>query len=488
MGKRIVAVTACAAGIAHTYMAAESLEVAAKEEGYDIKVETQGSIGAENVLTEEDIEKADVVIIAADINIDLVRFSGKKLLKVRSVEAIQDSKKLIEKAFNEAQIFGKKGTKVGNVTLGKTKENSFFKHIMSGISYMIPMVIGAGLLLAVANIFAFQKDDLGRIVKWGFDTSTGVGILMQRLFTVGQVGFKLMIPLFAGFVANSIADKPAIAPAMIGAYIANDAELLGAKTGGGFIAAIIVAFIVGYLVKALKKIKWPKILQPLVPIMIIPLISIFLISMIVFYVIGGPISGMMNSLYNSLTYLNNTYTSAPIIMGAIIGAMIGFDLGGPINKTALIFGTAIFTDTVAKFGIQNANFVPQTASQAAISVAPLGVWLASILFKNKFTKNEKISANAAFGMGIVGVTEGAIPFAASDPVRMIIANVAGSAVAGGLVAAFGVKFYGGIGSPLGAIIGYIEQPIPIITWVFSVMAGVLVTALIIGFTKRKGVE
>ena len=369
------------------------------------------------------------------------------------------------------------------MTLGKT-ENNFVKHIMSGISYMTPMVIASGILLAIANIFAFQANELGQIVNWGFDTSTQMGFFMSKLFEVGQVGFKLMIPLFAAFVANSIADKPAIAPAMIGAYLVNDATYLGTQTGGGFLGAILVAFIVGYLLKGLKKIKWPNILQPLLAIMIIPLIATFAIMVIVTYLIGSPIAGLMDSLYSGLTTLNETFAGAPFIIGAIIGGMIGFDFGGPVNKTALIFGTAVYTDTVAKFGIANANFVPQTATQAAISVAPLGIWLASVLFKNKFTKNEKISASSAFGMGMVGVTEGAIPFAASNPVQMITASVAGSALAGGLASITGCKFYGGIGSPLGAVIGYIEQPVPFITWILCIFAGILVTALIIGFWRK----
>lgn len=484
MAKKIIAVTACAAGIAHTYMAAESIEKAAKELGYEVKVETDGAIGAENKLTAEDIDSADLVIIAADIKIDPIRFTGKKLFVTDSNDAINDGKILIERAEKEATVFGKKGGKVGKIQIGSNKEKvNFFTHVMSGISYMIPMVIAAGLILTIANLYAFQRDDLGRIVKWGFDTSTPMGQLMSNMFQVGQVGFKLMIPLFAGFVANSIADKPAIAPAMIGAYIANDAELLHAKSGGGFIAAILVAFIVGYFVKVLKKIKWPKILQPIVPIMIIPFIATLFISLVVFYIIGQPIASGMDSLYAWLNWINKSSASAPIILGAVIGAMIGFDLGGPINKTALIFGTAIFTDTMTKYGIQNANFVPGTAAQAAISVAPLGVWLASMIWKKKFTTDEKAAASAALGMGLVGVTEGAIPFVAADPIRMIIANVSGSAVAGGLVAATGCKFYGGIGSPLGTFSGYIEQPIPFVTWIVCVCAGIAVTALIIGLTR-----
>lgn len=479
----IVAITACAVGIAHTYMAADGLKEAAKKRNWKIKVETQGSVGAENQLTDKEIENADLVIIAADVNVDLMRFVGKKVYKTASIEAIDNADEVLDLALEKAEVFGAKGTKVGNVELGKT-DNEFVKHIMSGISYMVPMCIAAGLLLAIANIFAFQKNELGQIVCWGFDTETSMGYFMQKLFYTGQVGFKLMIPLFAGFVAKSIADKPAIAPAMIGAYLANDPEFLGTETGGGFLAAILVAFLVGYFVKYLKGLSWPKILQPLLGIMILPLIATFAIVVVELYLLGGPIASMMDWLYTTLTELNNTYSQAPFIIGAVIGAMMGFDFGGPVNKTALIFGTAVFTDTVAKYGIQNANFVPGTAAQAAISVAPLGIWLASIMFKDKFTYEEKVAANSAFGMGIVGVTEGAIPFAASNPVQIITASVAGSALAGGLVGITGCKFYGGIGSPLGTFIGYIEQPIPFITWIGCTFAGIFLTAIIIGLWRK----
>ncbi|MDF2152851.1 fructose-specific PTS transporter subunit EIIC [Vibrio sp. CAU 1672] len=480
----VVAVTGCAAGIAHTYMAARALEDAGKEHGFHIKVETNGSIGAENVLTEEDIAKADVVVLASDIEVDKARFAGKKIYVTRPKVAMKDAKALVDLAMKEGTVFGGKGTEVGNITLGKTSENGFIQHVMSGISYMVPMVISAGLLLAIANVFAFQRDELGRLVAWGFDQSTPIGELMFHLFKVGQVGFLLMIPLFAGFVANSIASKPAIAPAMIGAYIANDASFLGTETGGGFLSAILVAFLVGYMVRYLKMVPWPKICKPLLPIMIIPLIATFLITVIVKYMIGTPIAMGMSALYEWLTWMTTTYASSTFIIGAIIGAMIGFDFGGPVNKTALIFGTAVWTDTVAKYGIEGANFVPGTAAQAAISVAPLGIFLASKLFKNKFTDTEKVSADSAFGMGIVGVTEGAIPFAAAHPVQMITASVAGSALAGGLVGFFDVKFYGGIGSPLGTFIGYIEQPIPFVTWILCTMSGITLTALIIGLWRK----
>ncbi|MEF2509373.1 PTS fructose transporter subunit IIB [Vibrio mimicus] len=489
MSHIIVAITACPAGIAHTYMAARALEALEQEHGFKVKVETQGSIGAENILSEQDIAAADVVIIASDVEIELARFVGKRIYKTRPKMAIKDAKALVDIALKEAEVFGAKGTEVGNITLGKTNENGFIQHIMSGISYMVPMVISAGLLLAIANIFAFQKDELGRMVAWGFDQSDPLGDLMFHLFLVGKVGFTLMIPLFAGFVANSIASRPAIAPAMIGAYIANDGGFLGTETGGGFLSAILVAFIVGYFVHCLKMIRWPKLLQPLVPIMILPLIATFFITIVVKYMIGGPIASGMGAMYDWLTWLTTNYSASTFVIGAIIGAMMGFDLGGPVNKTALIFGTAVFTDTVAKYGIEGANFVPATAAQAAISVAPLGIFVASQLFKNKFSSTEKIAANSAFGMGIVGVTEGAIPFAAAHPIQIITASVVGSALAGGLVGLFDVKFYGGIGSPLGTFVGYIEQPIPFVTWILCTFAGITVTALIIGLWRKPiGVE
>lgn len=484
MDINVVAITACSSGIAHTYMAAEALEVAGEEHGFKIKVETQGSIGTENILTEQEIAAADVVIFASDIKIEMARFAGKKIYKTNPKAAIRDARGLVELAMKEGTIFGAKGTEIGNITLGKTSEDGFIQHIMSGISYMVPMVIAAGLLMAIANVFAFQKDDMGRMVAWGFDQTDPLGDFMFHLFKIGQVGFLLMIPLFAGFVANSIASKPAIAPAMIGAYIANDPSFLGTETGGGFLSAILVAFIVGYVVRFLKALPWPKFLKPIMPIMILPMIATLIIMIIVKYVIGVPIASGMSAMYDGLNWLTTNYASSTFLIGAVIGMMIGFDFGGPVNKTALIFGTAVFTDTVAKFGLEGANFIPGTAAQAAISVAPLGIFLASKLFKNKFSATEKVSANSAFGMGMVGITEGAIPFAATRPLQMITASVAGSGLAGGLVGFFDVKFYGGIGSPIGTFIGYIEAPIPFVTWILCTLSGITLTALIIGLWRR----
>lgn len=478
---KIVGITSCPAGIAHTYMAAESLIRNSNELGYSIKIEKQGSMGVEDELTEEEIKNAEVVVIAVNAKVDLTRFDGKRLFETTATKAIKDAKSVIRQAYANANLHKSNiRIQIGN----STKGDSIVSHIMNGISFMVPMAIAAGLLLAIANIFAFQRNELGQIVNWGFDMNTQLGYFMGKLFRVGQIGLLLMIPLFAGFMANSIAGKPAMAPAMIGAYIANDASYLDTKSGGGFLAAILVACIVGYFVRWLSSISWPKIFKPLLGIMIFPLLATLMIMIVVTYLLGTPIAVTMNSLYTGLTHLSNTYAAFPIVIGAILGGMIGFDFGGPINKTALIFAGAVSADTIAQYGIQGANLVPSTAVQAAISIAPLGVWLSALLFKNKFTEEEKIMASSAFGMGIVGVSEGALPFVATHPLQMIVASTIGSAVSGALVILTGCVFYGGIGSPLGTIIGYIVQPVPIVTWVGCTSVGILVTACIIGFWRK----
>lgn len=487
---KIVAVTSCAAGISHTFMAEEALKEAGRQTGDEIRVETRGNIGVQTPLTAEEIRHAELVIIASDVTIALEPFAGKRVHQVSTNAVIADAAGVIADAqIHAVQLPGRieaaKGTKVGGVvTIGTSRHNAFFRHTMSGVGYMIPMAT-CGLLLALANIFAFNTDVQGHLINWGFNEHTALGYFMSHLFMVGKVGFTLMIPLFAGFVANSIADRPAIAPAMIGAYIANDPTFLGTKTGGSFLAALLIAFIVGYLVLALKRIPWPKILQPSVPIMIIPVISTFLIFVFVLYGIGKPISLAMDTMYQGLNELITVHQGSSFLIGAVIGGMIGFDFGGPINKTAYVFSTAVYVDTLGQYGVQGANLLPFTAVQAAISIAPLGVFVASRLFSHHFTAEEKNTANAACAMGLVGVSEGAIPFAAAHPIQLIVASVCGSALAGGLVGLWGIKNYGGLGSPLGTIIGYIEQPWPILSWLLCTGAGILLTAVIIGVWRCK---
>lgn len=478
---QVIGITSCPTGIAHTYMAAESLTAAAQEMGHSVKIEKQGSMGIEDKLTNEEIKNAEVIVIAVNANVDLTRFDGKKIYQTTASKAIADGKSIISKAYANATLH-KSNIKIQIGSSGNG--DSIVSHIMNGISFMVPMAIGAGLLLAIANIFAFQKNDLGQIVNWGFDMETHLGYFMGKLFNVGQIGFMLMIPIFAGFMANSIGGKPAMAPAMIGAYIANDGAYLGAKAGGGFLAAILVAIIVGYFVRWMSTLSWPKLFKPLLGIMVFPLLATLMIMIVVTYLLGTPVALLMNGMYEGLNYFTETYVAFPIFIGALLGAMIGFDFGGPVNKTAYIFAGAVSADTIAQYGIQNANLIPNTAVQAAISIAPLGVWLASLLFKNKFTEDEKITASSAFGMGIVGVSEGALPFVAKDPVIMIVASSIGSAISSALVIATGCINYGGIGSPLGTIVGYIVQPIPVVTWLFCTFTGIFVTACIIGFWRK----
>ncbi len=487
MIKKFVAVTGCAAGIAHTYMAQESLEKAAKKLGIEGKVETQGTIGTENELTGKDIEEADVVIIAADINIELDRFIGKKVLRVDTNTAIKDPELLIKSAFEKAVLHSGKGTKVGGMMEIGSSSNKVVRYLMSGLTDMIPVTIAAGLLLAVANAFAFRPDPSNPdLVVWGF-TKDGLGIFLSKMFELGQIGFTLMIPVFAAGVARAIGDKPAVAPAFIAGYIINSPEFLGTETGAGFLGAIFVGFGVGYFVLMLKKIPWPKMIMPVVPIMIIPLITTFVFYIIIYYFVGQPISSGMNTLYTFINSITINYKAAPIVYGAILGGMMGSDLGGPVNKTALLVGSAIFVDTMAQFGPEGVNAIPQAATCAAISVAPLGGAIATWLFKKRFSTEERALGSSAFVMGMVGVTEGAIPFAAAHP-RLIIANILSSALAGALVASAGIHFYGGVGSPLGAVLGYTTGPsYSALIWIAYILLAASVNALLYGLLLRKRV-
>ncbi|EUJ21393.1 PTS fructose transporter subunit IIC [Listeria aquatica] len=483
--KKIVGVTACAAGIAHTYMAQAALEKAAEELGIDAKIETQGTIGTENALTEKEIAEADLVIIASDIAIDKSRFIGKKLFETDTNHALKDASVLLSEAMEKATIHGGKGTKVGGKMEIGTSSNKFVQYLMSGLSDMIPVTIAAGLLLAIANTMAFHPDpNNADLVVWGF-SDTASGEFFSKLFDLGKVGFTLMIPIFAAGVARAIGDKPAVAPAFIAGYIINDPKFLGAETGAGFIGAILVGFGVGFMVKALKKIKWPELIKPIVPILIIPVIATFISFVVIYYLIGQPIAGLMNSLYSFINDLTLNNAAAPIIYGAVLGGMMGVDMGGPINKTALLVSSAIFVDTMNQFGPTGVNAIPQAATGAAIAVAPLGAGIATLLFKKYFTTEERTLGSSALVMGMVGVTEGAIPFAAAHP-SLIIANTISSAVSGALVASMGIQFYGGVGSPLGAFVGYTTGPeMSWLLWIVAILFAAFLNALLYRFLLRK---
>ncbi|EGP5126872.1 PTS fructose transporter subunit IIABC [Enterococcus faecium] len=442
---KIVGITACAAGIAHTYMAQAAIEEAAKELGIEAKVEAQGTIGTENELTSKEIDEADLVIIAADINIDKGRFGGKKLVEIDTNTVLKDPQKVIQDGLQNATVFGAKGTKInGNIEIG-TSSNKFVRYLMSGLTDMIPVTIAAGLLLAIANAMAFHPDpNNADLVVWGFQETTS-GEFFSKLFDLGKVGFTLMIPIFAAGVARAIGDKPAVAPTFIAGYIINDPTFLKTETGAGFIGAILVGFGVGYLVKMLKKIPYPHLLKPVVPILIIPLIATFISFVIIYYLIGRPIAAGMNGLYDVINHVTVAYAAAPILYGAILGGMMG----------------------------------------AAIAVAPLGAGIATLLFKKYFTTEERALGSSALVMGMVGVTEGDIPFAAANP-SLIIANTISSAISGGLVASMGIQFYGGVGSPLGAFVGYTTGPkLSWLLWIVAILFASLVNAFLYRFFLRK---
>lgn len=449
----IVAITSCAAGIAHTYMAKEAIEQGCKEKGWEVKVETQGAMGAENELTQQEIDKADYVLIAADVTINKLRFVSKKMLVVDTNEAILNPVKLLDSLESRATIFSGKGEKIAGTEIG-TSSNKFVRHLMSGISDMVPIAIAAGLLLAVANVFAFKPDPVNPdLVIWAF-YDTPLDQFMEAMFNLGKVGFTLMIPILAAGIARSIADKPAVPAAFMGAYIINDPTFLGTEAGAGFLGAILVGFMAGYIVLFMKKIKWPKVIIPVVALLIIPLVSTFLVFCMIYFFIGQPLALFMTALYDFINYITIEYAYAPLIYGCILGAMMGFDLGGPVNKTAMLVSSAIFVDTMTMYGPEGVNAIPQAATGAAIAVAPIGAGLATLIARKRFTIEERTLGSSALIMGMVGVTEGAIPFAARRP-QLIIANTISSGIAGGLVAMLGLQFYGGIGSPLGCIVGYV---------------------------------
>ncbi|SNS98118.1 PTS system D-fructose-specific IIB component (F1P-forming), Frc family /PTS system D-fructose-specific IIC component (F1P-forming), Frc family [Anaerovirgula multivorans] len=451
---KLVAITSCPTGIAHTYMAAEALEKAAKKKGIDIKVETQGSVGVENELTMEEIQKAHAVIIAAGATISKERFEGKAILEVGVSEAIKDAEGLIERA---TKLEAKKpdlSKQVEDIKKQRSEERTgAFKHLMAGVSFMLPLVVAGGLIIALSFIFgieAFQEE----------------GTLAAALMQIGEgAAFGLMIPILAGYIAYSIADRPGLAPGLIGGALAS-------QIGAGFIGGLIAGLIAGYTAEFLKKtIKLPKGLEGLKPILILPLLSSLFVGLLMIYVIGIPVKGIMDVMKAWLQGLSGTNA---LLLGAILGAMMAFDMGGPINKTAYTFAV----------GLLGANvFEPQAAVMAAGMTPPLGLALATVLYKNKFSKGEIEAGKAAWVMGLAFITEGAIPFAAADPVRVIPSIIAGSAVAGALSMVFGAT----LRAPHG---GLFVLPIPNAVgnlggYAVAIIVGTVVTALLTGLLKKK---
>ncbi|NBE52488.1 fructose-specific PTS transporter subunit EIIC [Streptomyces boluensis] len=469
--RKLVAVTACPTGIAHTYMAAEKLQQAAEGLGIDMKVETQGSIGVENALSDNDVRDADGVIIAADKEVDLERFAGKKILSVGVAEGIRHPEELIERV-QGAPVHGGGGSAPPGGAIGAGggggKERSLaYKALMNGVSYMIPFVVVGGLLIAISLSLGGHTDPQGGLVIP--DDS-----FWKHVNDIGVIGFTLMVPILSGYIAYAIGDRPALVPGMIGGWIANTGELYDSEAGAGFIGAIVTGFLAGYLVLWIKKIKVPKFAQPIMPIIVIPIVSTTALGLFFIYVIGKPIAWIFEHLTSWLSGMTGT---SAILLGAILGLMIAFDMGGPVNKTAFLFGAGL---------IASGNQTVMGMCAAAIPVMPLGQGLATLIRKKHYTEQERETGLAALFMGFFGISEGAIPFAAARPAQVIPANMLGGAVAGAIAGQAGVEDAVPHGGPIVAVLGAVGG---VAMFFVAVAIGSVVTALttvtLVDISERK---
>ncbi|MEU0073028.1 fructose-specific PTS transporter subunit EIIC [Streptomyces sp. NPDC006332] len=452
---KLLAVTACPTGIAHTYMAAEKLAQAAASRGIEMKVETQGSIGAENVLDDNDVSSADGVIVAADKDVDLSRFVGKRVLTVGVAEGIRRPEQLIERV-RSAPVHAPGGATAPTAAHGGGKERSVaYKALMNGVSYMIPFVVVGGLLIAISLSLGGHTDPSGGLVipKDSF---------WMDVNNIGVIGFTLMVPILSGYIAYAIGDRPALVPGMVGGWIANTGSLYDSKAGAGFIGAIVTGFLAGYLVLWIKKVKVPKFVQPIMPIIVIPIVATTALGLFFVYVIGKPISWVFEHLTDWLSGMTGT---SAILLGAILGLMIAFDMGGPVNKTAFLFGAGL---------IATGNQTVMGMCAAAIPVMPLGQGLATLIRKRLYTEQERETGLASLFMGCFGISEGAIPFAAARPAQVIPANMLGGAVAGAVAGVAGVEDAVPHGGPIVAVLGAVSG-VPM--FFVAVVIGTVVTAL-----------
>jgi len=452
----IVAVTGCPTGIAHTYMAADSLKAKAAEMGVDIKVETNGSGGAKNVLTNEEIEKATAVIIAADINVEMERFKGKHVIQAAVAEGIRRPEQLINKALKQdAPIFKGNGSQTEKAADQKGSRTGFYKHLMNGVSNMLPFVVGGGILIAICFMFgynSFKPDD------------ATYNPISEALMTIGGGNaFGLIVPVLAGFIALSIADRPGFAPGMVGGMMA-------ASGGAVFLGGLVAGFLAGYVVLLLKKVfaGLPRSLEGIKSILLYPLLGIAITGFIMLYVVNKPVAWLNGTIADWLTGIG---TGNAVLLGIVLGLMMSFDMGGPVNKAAYVFGTGLLASGV---------YEPMAAIMAAGMVPPLAIALATTFFKNKFNDQDRDAGKACYVMGLSFITEGAIPFAAADPLRVIPSVMAGSAIAGALSMAFGI----GLRAPHGGIFVVPLVENGALLYALAILVGSVVSALLIGFLKK----
>lgn len=475
---RILAITACPTGIAHTYMAAENLTAAAQELGFDLQVETHGSIGVEGAFTPADIEAADAILIGADTVINKERFVGKRLLATGVDDAIKRPKELLRQSleantFTDRQLQKQQADQSGQDE-GATSSSSgiagvgqtMYKALMNGVSHMIPFVVTGGLLLAVALSIG------------GTPTPEGLAIPEDSFwFTISELGtlaFSLMVPVLSGYIAVGIADRPGLAPGLITGFIATTGSLYGSEAGAGFLGGIVTGILSGYVALGIRKIPVHKFIAPIWPIIVIPILTTLIVGLAFIWLIGAPIA----SVFAALTeYLAGMQGASVLVLGAIIGAMMAFDMGGPFNKTAFLFGGGM---------IASGNALPMGMAAAAIAVPPLAVGLATLIRHAWFTKAERDSGIAALFMGFFGITEGAIPLAAARPLQVIPANVVGGAIAGALAGAFGAADHVMHGGPIVALLGAVDN---VVGFFIAMAAGVAATTILIlvlvGLTQKK---
>ncbi|MHC5564195.1 PTS mannose transporter subunit IIABC [Bacillus spizizenii] len=458
---KLLAITSCPNGIAHTYMAAENLQKAADRLGVSIKVETQGGVGVENELTKEEIREADAIIIAADRSVNKDRFIGKKLLSVGVQDGIRKPEELIQKALSGDIPVYRSASKSESGNHQEKKQNPIYRHLMNGVSFMVPFIVVGGLLIAIALTLGGEKTPKGLVIP---DDS-----FWKTIEQIGSASFSFMIPILAGYIAYSIADKPGLVPGMIGGYIAATGSFYDSASGAGFLGGIIAGFLAGYAALGIKKLKVPKAIQPIMPIIIIPVFASLIVGLAFVFLIGAPVAQIFTSL---TVWLAGMKGSSSILLALILGAMISFDMGGPVNKVAFLFGSAM---------IGEGNYEIMGPIAVSICIPPIGLGIATFFGKRKFEASQREMGKAAFTMGLFGITEGAIPFAAQDPLRVIPSIMAGS-MTGSVIAMIGnVGDRVAHGGPIVAVLGAVDH---VLMFFIAVLAGSLVTALFVNVLKK----
>ena len=452
--KRIVAVTACPTGVAHTFMAAEAIEEEAKKRGWWCKVETRGSVGVGNELTPEEVASADVVIVACDIDVNLSKFAGKKMYRTKTGPALKKTAQELDRAFEEATIYQPASS--ASTAKSSNEKKGVYQHLLTGVSYMLPMVVAGGLIIALS--FAFGS----------FEMVDGVQKLVgeSHLAQIGGLAFSLMVPLLAGYIAYSIADRPGLAPGLVGG-------LLAVSTGAGFLGGIVIGYFAGYLAMLITKyLPLPKTLEALKPILIVPLLATLATGLVMQFIVGTPIAWLMGALTE---WLKSMGTANAVLLGALLGGMMCTDMGGPINKVAYAFGTGLISAQV---------YAPMAAVMAGGMVPPLAMGIATLIARKKFAKAEQESGKASLVLGLCFISEGAIPFAARDPLRVIPCCIIGGAITGGLALAFGSQLMTPHGGLFALAIPGVVKPVG--GYLLSILIGSLVAG--VGYAVLKQPE